>query len=152
MMHFLHDAEIAHRTPGRVRLRIGARRGDARFFVEAGRKLAELEGVTGISTNRHSQSITIRHDDSFRLETVSEALAVAAAASAVDVLPAESDYCETAPKVRGRSGEAVAALVQLAVAVMFGGALAHVLELLARNLIQAAAREIAPALRRQFAA
>lgn len=151
MMHFLHDAEIAHLTPGRVRLRVGSRRGDALFFVEAGRRLAELPGVTGISTNRHSQSITIRHDGTFRLESVSAALAAAAAVPPMHVPPAESDYSGPSPMVRGQNGEVVSALVQLAVAAMFGRALAHVLELLARNLIHAAARQIAPALRRQFA-
>ncbi|MDE2477116.1 MAG: hypothetical protein KGO48_18825 [Alphaproteobacteria bacterium] len=151
MMHFLHDAEIAHLTPGRIRLRVGARHGDALFFIEAGRQLAELPGVTGVSTNRHSQSITIRHDGTLRLELISGALAAAAAAPSVQVPTAESDYSEALPMVRGRSGQVVSALVQLAVAAMFGRALAHVLELLAGNLIQAAAREIAPALKRQFA-
>lgn len=151
MMHFLHDAEIAHLTPGRIRLRVGARQGDALFFIEAGRQLAELPGVTGVSTNRHSQSITIRHDGTLRLESISGALAAAAAAPSVQVPTVESDYSEPLPMVRGRSGQVVSALVQLAVAAMFGRALAHVLELLAGNLIQAAAREIAPALKRQFA-
>lgn len=149
MMHFLHDAEIAHLTPGRVRLRVGSRHGDALFFVEAGRKLVELPGVTGVSTNRHSQSITIRHDGTFRLELISEALA--AAASSVHVRPEESGDFEPLPMVRERSGQVVSVLMQLAVAVLFGRALAHVLELLARNLVQAAAREIAPALRRRLA-
>lgn len=149
MMHFLHDAEIAHLMPGRVRLRV-SRRADALFFIEAGRQLAEVPGVTGISTNRHAQSITIRHDATFRLEAVSEALDAAAAASPVQVPQAQSDYSEPLP-IRERGGEVVSALVQLAIAAMFGRALAHVLELLARNLVQAAAREIAPALRRRFA-
>ena len=149
MMHFLHDAEIAHLTPGRIRLRV-ARRADALFFIEAGRRLAEVPGVTGISTNRHAQSITIRHDETFRLEAISEALAAAGAASSVQAPQAQSDYSEALP-VRGRGREVVSALVELAVAAMFGRALAHVLELLARNLVQAAAREIAPALRRRFA-
>jgi len=70
MMHFLHDAEIAHLTPGCVRLRL-ALRGDALFYIEAGRELAELPGVTGVSTNRHAQSITILHDGTFHLETIS---------------------------------------------------------------------------------
>jgi hypothetical protein len=150
MMHFLHDAEIAHLTPGRVRLRVGSRRGDAWFFAEAGRQLAELPGVIGVSTNRHSQSITIRHDGTFRLELVSDALAAAAAPTVHG--PAEFGYSDSLPVVRGAGGEVISALVQLAVAVMFGRALAHVLELLARNLIQAAARQIAPALRRRLAA
>src|SRR5579872_5325974 len=133
MMHFLHDAEIAHQTPGRIRLRVAQRRGDAEFFSEAGRAIAVLDGVTRVMTNRHSRSITILHDDSFRLESISGALATVSLCERV--ASQESDFCETSSGPRVAT-ETVSTLIQLAVAVLFGRALTHVLELLAKNLVQ----------------
>jgi hypothetical protein len=151
MMHFFNDAEIAHRTPGRVRLRLPGKCGDASFFIEAGRRIAELEGVTGVTANRHSLSIVIRHDDTFRLESVSQAIAAAALARLAEAPSAETELPPSQAAVGGRGREVTAMVLQFAVAALFGRTWSHVAELLARNLLQAALREIAPQRKVRFA-
>jgi len=55
-------AEVEHRLPGRVRLRVRTLRGDAAFFrqVEAG--LADIGGVRRVRTDPRTGSILIEHD------------------------------------------------------------------------------------------
>ena len=148
MMHFLHDAEIAHRTHGRIHLRVPKRCGDALFFIEAGRKIAELDGVTGVSTNRDSLSIIIRHDKDFRVESVAEALAAAAACLRASQIPETIDPVEpvVAPSspVSARTAQLTATLLQVVIGLAFGWEMTHVLELLARTLVRAAVRGATP--------
>jgi len=130
MLHFQHHVEIAHAIPGRVRLRLPQRRGHASFFAEAERRIATLDGVRSVNTNRHAGSITLHYDQEFRLESVADELAGAAsvcvAESAATIRPRNR---ETAP-----TRKAMIMLLQLAIAVLLGRAVTHVLESFATRL------------------
>lgn len=54
-------AYLAHRTPGRVRLRLPERRGDIGFFADLARRLADCEGVARVETNPRTGSVLIMH-------------------------------------------------------------------------------------------
>src|SRR5579864_533890 len=146
MMHFRHHAEIAHRTKDRIRLLVPSRRGDADFFAWAGRGLDGLAGVKAISTNRHSGSIVIRHDETLMLSHVAEVLSAAGVALA----DRNSELAIVAglPRRRMHSraetrAELAAFVLQFALAFLSGAALVQVLELLAGNFLRAAVRSIA---------
>jgi hypothetical protein len=142
MLHFLHHAEIAHATPGRVRLRVPHRRGQTKFFAEAERRIAKLGGVHAVSANRHTGSITIHHGDQFRLECVSDELAGAALLCGA-----------VAPTVAPRNGkdancnQAMVMVLQLVIAGLFGGAVTHLTETVAKQVIEWAFDRFAPELR-----
>lgn len=55
-------AEIAHLLPGRLRLRIPSRRGDAPFFAEIAARMARLAGVRAVRANLRTASLLIEHD------------------------------------------------------------------------------------------
>jgi hypothetical protein len=55
-------AEIEHRLPGRLRLRLASRRGDAAFFASVAERLARLPGVRSLRANPRTGSILIEHD------------------------------------------------------------------------------------------
>ncbi len=54
-------AELEHRIPGRMRLRVAARRGDAGFFRRAEAGLARAPGVRAVRVNPHTASILVEH-------------------------------------------------------------------------------------------
>lgn len=54
-------AYLAHRMPGRARLRLPDRRGDAGFFAELAERLAECEGIARIEANPRTGSVLITH-------------------------------------------------------------------------------------------
>lgn len=54
-------ARIVHRTPGRLRLRIAERIGDAAWFDEAALSLAMARGIIGVRTAARTGSILISH-------------------------------------------------------------------------------------------
>ena len=143
MMHFQHHVEIAHAMPGRVRLRLPHRRGHAGFFAEAERRIATLDGVSSVSANRYAGSITVYYGKDFRVESVTDELAGAAsvcvAASAAMIRPRDR---ETA-----RTREAMIMLLQLAIAVLLGRAVTHVLESFAKHLIERTFHYFAPEFR-----
>lgn len=58
----LPQAGIEHRIPGRMRLRVPARRGDAVFFAQAEAALIGAAGVRGVWTNPRTASILVEHD------------------------------------------------------------------------------------------
>ena len=148
MMHFRNDAEVVHHTCNRTRMRVPDRRGDSLYFDAACRLISELSGVTSATANRHSASIIIRHNTEFQMECVTAALHGAALAvtlqSEADIAEPGGDYFpERTKRAAGHTGKFAAMILQLAVAALCGAALTHVLELLAKNLIQAALRAVA---------
>ena len=61
MAEMLPYAEIVHAMPGRARLRIAARRGDAAFFASIATALSAMRGVVHVETRPLTASILIRH-------------------------------------------------------------------------------------------
>jgi len=58
----LPHAEIAHRLPGRLRLKLASPRGDAASFAALAARLARLPGVRALRANPRTGSILIEHD------------------------------------------------------------------------------------------
>lgn len=54
-------AEIAHETPGRTRLRISDRRGDAVFFAAVAAGVSAIPGVSEVKVAPLTGSVLIRH-------------------------------------------------------------------------------------------
>ncbi len=156
MMHFLNDGEVVHRTSNRTRIRIPQRRGNALWFAEVCTRINQLEGVTTATPNRHSATIIIRHDAGFGTENIAEALRAATSAvpePALDIAEIGGDHFPEDHRPQdARAGEIAAIVVRWAVAVLFGTALTRVLELVAKNLIYAAVRELGWQLERGWAA
>jgi hypothetical protein len=61
MVDALPRAEIIHAMPGRVRLRIAARRGDTVFFASVATGLAAIAGVQKVEVRPLTGSILIHH-------------------------------------------------------------------------------------------
>lgn len=61
MVAKLPEAEVAHAIPGRARLRVPDRRGDAAFFSSVASGLSSLPGVLQVETTALTGSILIRH-------------------------------------------------------------------------------------------
>jgi hypothetical protein len=55
-------AEIEHRLPGRMRLRLRGKRGDAAFFQLLADRLASMEGVRAVRTNPGTASLLVEHE------------------------------------------------------------------------------------------
>ena len=81
------------------------------------------------------------------MECVTAALhgaALAAPQGETDIAELGGDYFpQSTERVARRTGNLAAMILQLAVAALCGAALTHVLELLAKNLMQAALRAVA---------
>lgn len=54
-------AEVEHRLPGRIRLRVRGRRGDAGFFRRVEAALARVPGVHGAWVNPQTGSVLVEH-------------------------------------------------------------------------------------------
>lgn len=54
-------AHVAHALPGRVRLQIPSKRGDARYFARLRDELASVPGVLGLRVNPRAGSALITH-------------------------------------------------------------------------------------------
>ncbi len=70
------EARLVHAIPGRARLRLPERRGDALFFEEVAKRLEALPGVLQVSANPQTASLLLAHRGE-----LSELLAQAARAS-----------------------------------------------------------------------
>jgi hypothetical protein len=55
-------ARVEHRLPGRVRLRVTARRGDTGYFVRAVARLRALPGVRAARANPRTGSFLVEHE------------------------------------------------------------------------------------------
>jgi hypothetical protein len=54
-------AEVEHRIPGRLRMRVRAKRGDAGFFQRVEAALARVSGVRSVRANPQTGSILVEH-------------------------------------------------------------------------------------------
>src|SRR5690242_11401218 len=57
----LPRARIEHRIPGRLRLRITARRGDLGFFQQAEARLGAAPGVSNVCANAQTGSLLVEY-------------------------------------------------------------------------------------------
>ncbi|MGO9056133.1 MAG: HMA2 domain-containing protein [Candidatus Binataceae bacterium] len=64
----LRSASIAHRIPGRIRIRIPSAKADAEFLEQARAAVASLPGVLEVSCNPLTGSILILHSPDSELE------------------------------------------------------------------------------------
>lgn len=55
------EAAVAHDSPGRLRLKLPAHRGDTAFFATLGTELAHAPAVESVETNAATASVLIRH-------------------------------------------------------------------------------------------
>jgi hypothetical protein len=62
MKDVLPQAELVHTMPGRSRLRIPERRGDAVFFASVATGLSTLQGVRKVEVSPLTGSVLIHHD------------------------------------------------------------------------------------------
>jgi hypothetical protein len=67
----LPPAELAHAMPGRTRLRLPDRRGDAAFFASIASGLSSLPGVYKVETRPLTGSVLVQHFST--LESLTEA-------------------------------------------------------------------------------
>ncbi|MDW6026374.1 hypothetical protein SAZ10_31900 [Mesorhizobium sp. BAC0120] len=91
-MHRRLKAHIAHRTPGRLRLKIHAARDNAGFFAALKAELVGIEGVLSVTVNPAAASIVIVHDGSVGTLALCNGIpALAIVPSAIDPIAAEGD-------------------------------------------------------------
>lgn len=88
-------ARIVHAVPGRMRLRVMAKRGDRDWFDEAAASLAMIAGVEGVATSARTASIRVEHS------RPGEAVLAEAARRGVFTLPADGEEAAT----EGTAGE-----------------------------------------------
>jgi hypothetical protein len=140
MLHYAHCAQIVHRTPERVRLKVRGKDGDEAFFARLATRLAELDGVISVRTNRHAASIVICHDESFSLSSVSAVLV--AAGTAPLSLQALAPYrAVRQDRVHAeRERDLAAVLLQVAMAMLSGRPLPQLLEFIAEKLMHVVIR------------
>ncbi len=62
----LPDAYTVHQTPGRLRIKIPARKDDAAFYVSIKDKLLKLQGINEIKINAATGSVLILHNSDIR--------------------------------------------------------------------------------------
>lgn len=62
----MNSAVVVHQIPGRVRMRIAARRGDAGYFSKLNDELRSIEGVRAVSTNHATSSVVLQHEGELR--------------------------------------------------------------------------------------
>jgi hypothetical protein len=58
-------AYVVHRIPGRVRLKVPARRGDAAFFAELSQRVRRMPRVRHVDVNPMTGSVLLRHEGDF---------------------------------------------------------------------------------------
>lgn len=87
---------MVHRSPGRVRLRVPARRGDRALFERIERSLGDVDGVRGVETNSKTGSVLIHYSGKL------DALILRAAANGLgDMLDLALSVPPVALRVRG---------------------------------------------------
>ena len=58
----LPRAHVAHRMPGRLRVRVPSRKGDRAYFGRAAERLGGHHGVRSVRVSPRAASVTIEHD------------------------------------------------------------------------------------------
>jgi hypothetical protein len=90
-------AHVVHRLPGRLRLRVAAKRGDEAWFDEAATTLAMLPGVVHVAASPRTASVKLRH------EGAPDAVLSAAADRGLFVLVEDDGAGEGSPAERLRA-------------------------------------------------
>lgn len=118
MADALPAAEVIHSMPGRARLRIASRRGDAAFFAGIAAGLEAHPGVSKVEVSPLTGSIVIRHRPSLaELSSTAERAGlfkVCAAARTEEPLSREWPRLPIDPKLVAAAGLGAIALWQLA--------------------------------------
>ncbi|TRW89544.1 HMA2 domain-containing protein [Candidatus Methylobacter oryzae] len=57
------SAYVKHQLPGRVRLKIPQKKGDADYFARIAKSFSKFPGITQLQFNPNSGTILIRHDE-----------------------------------------------------------------------------------------
>jgi hypothetical protein len=70
-------ARVAHRAPGRVRLKVPARQGDRAWFGQAAGQISTCAGVTRVEANPVTASLLVRFGDGFSLAGLAHAAGAA---------------------------------------------------------------------------
>lgn len=60
-------AELLHQLPGRARLRVDSKRGDAAYFAELERQIGACPAVSAVSANPLTATLLLRHVGEFEL-------------------------------------------------------------------------------------
>ena len=58
------NAQVAHRLPGRIRLRVGEKRGDPAYFSTLSEDVSRCDGVEHVKVNPATGSVVIEFSDS----------------------------------------------------------------------------------------
>jgi hypothetical protein len=148
MMPDRRHAEIAHRTDGRVRVRIPGRQGDGRYFAQAAAHVATLDGVVAVRPSPYSASLVIHHDSRFELAHVSDALAAGPALEAEKIVPSTAPAMSPKSAPPGRfvgSALLVFEIAEVGLALSSGGSLVPLARFAVQRLVRAALRSALPA-------
>jgi hypothetical protein len=87
-------AFIAHRLPGRIRLRIPSRKGDSRYFLDLERGLRSCPGVKAVSVNPVTASVLVSHAETANAD------GIARCAKQADLFALAGDERRTLPLIR----------------------------------------------------
>ena len=60
----LPAAHLHHATPGRARIRVSSKRGQASYFSDVEQRLARLPGVASVGVNHRTGSVLVHHTTS----------------------------------------------------------------------------------------
>lgn len=117
-------AEIEHRIPGRMRLRLRERRGDAAFFERLAEGLGSVEEVRAVRVNPDTASLLVEHEaeDSALLEAARRRRLFEAAPAKPRSQARKAPVRAPAPLDIAATGLAAAGLVQLARGRIVGSA------------------------------
>ncbi len=87
------QAEVVHQLPGRIRLRLHARRGEAAFFTDLAARLGRLAGVRAVKANPRTASLLIEYAGALdALLRAAREHAVLEAVAAAPVVPRSRRY------------------------------------------------------------
>jgi hypothetical protein len=127
-------AHVAHRTPGRLRLKIPAARDNSAFFAALQDKLRDAEGIRNVTVSPAAASLVILHDRGVDpLAACRNMPALAIAPCAVHTPAVRSDR---AVGNVGIGGEAVMLLVKLLPFAFARHPLAQLAEVLAEPVLR----------------
>ncbi len=98
----LRSASIAHRVPGRIRIRIPSAKADGEFLEQARAALSALPGVLEVSCNPLTGSIVILHSPDLRLDL--EGTAISHNGSALPFVLDAPKPAPAPPRTRRRKG------------------------------------------------
>ncbi len=138
-------AVIAHRTAGRIRLRIAERRGQIAYFASLQRALADRPGVLDVAVNARTASVIIWCGENFELDRDAPLVGLHVTGAAPSAAPAADEMrrnlVSADARLRAASGGRMGLatfLVKLVAAVAAGQVLAQLFEWAVETLVQGA--------------